>query len=677
MTTPFQEEFLKQKGTQQPSDKTSAVKKVVPKLSPFQQEFDVWKNKPNLSAAEVSASKAKLESDKLNSGWGQTKEFVKALPSSFWHTMGDVVKMPYNIAKSIISPSEEVKQQESLMFPKPTNTYEKITTGIAHTLYAIPYRFFQPMFQPYADTLSQSIASKEFAPLVANGKMTIDDFNKAFPALQKTNLQAIGESVEAGLAIYAPEFFGSEATALASKPLKDALMGGFKKSMPMGLAFGTANVLASGTTDPAEITKMISTSMLGMGLIGAVTSGAIPMKREFVEKYIDKVKKEHNLPANAEEFLFDKNKEFDIKLKEVQEKEQAAREAEVVANRVKAEAMPIGTKFNNIPKPSSGNILDNTFDGTKQTLTDPLISEAKKYKSAEEFVKAKTKLNVKNVSIDSLPDRATAIGMPKDKFDLMAKDIKENGVRNPIVIDKNTGQVMDGQTRAFVSQQLGIKEIPAIYIDSNKFNSLKEIQDLSNGFSKTKSQLTDIWNKAQEEKPVSQETPVKEVPVKEEPKTFGKEPFVSSEKEKDISTSKKLGGDLKHKTENTKAQRDWSRKAIKDDYEGAKNVTADQLPDGVEAGNFFKELRKEAEARGDSEFIRTKLGNHPLVKEASKQGTGLQAWGEAKSEGSFGIMEEVRKSKEAELLKETGETDVLKAKETLLDKFLKVITCKV
>lgn len=78
---------------------------------------------------------------------------------------------------------------------------------------------------------------------------------------------------------------------------------------------------------------------------------------------------------------------------------------------------------------------------------------------------------------------------------MLAKDIKVNGVKNPIVIDKKTGNVLDGQHRAFVSKNLGIKEIPVIYVDSSRF-TLKDVQNLSNNFDKTKSQLTDIWNKA-------------------------------------------------------------------------------------------------------------------------------------------------------------------------------------
>lgn len=87
---------------------------------------------------------------------------------------------------------------------------------------------------------------------------------------------------------------------------------------------------------------------------------------------------------------------------------------------------------------------------------------------------------IKNVKISDLPERATAIGMSQDKFNSMSEDIKQNGMKNPIVIDENTGQVLDGQHRAFVASRLGMKEIPAIHVDGRKY-SLKRIQEISEG----------------------------------------------------------------------------------------------------------------------------------------------------------------------------------------------------
>ena len=133
----------------------------------------------------------------------------------------------------------------------------------------------------------------------------------------------------------------------------------------------------------------------------------------------------------------------------------------------------------------------------RSTKTDnALIAKARKAQakgqSFDEFVEAQMG-KVETVKISELPERATAIGMGKAKYDKMAAEIKKYGIKNPIIINKASGAVIDGQHRAFVSQKLGIEEIPAIKINIDNF-TLKEAQNLSNNFSKTKSKLKDIWN---------------------------------------------------------------------------------------------------------------------------------------------------------------------------------------
>jgi len=76
---------------------------------------------------------------------------------------------------------------------------------------------------------------------------------------------------------------------------------------------------------------------------------------------------------------------------------------------------------------------------------------------------------VKMVPIDRLPIRG--VGMPTEEYAVRAKSIKEEGIKEPILIDKDTGQVLDGVRRLDIARDLGIKEIPVRYIDPAKFSA--------------------------------------------------------------------------------------------------------------------------------------------------------------------------------------------------------------
>lgn len=145
--------------------------------------------------------------------------------------------------------------------------------------------------------------------------------------------------------------------------------------------------------------------------------------------------------------------------------------------------------------PNNTSVTEQPKTEVKPTPEDPLLQEAGKYKSAEEFVNAKMEFkpkDVKIVKVDDLPPRATMNGVS----DEMLADVKKNGIQNPIVIDKETGTVLDGNTRAAAAKRLGIKEVPAIYVKEVDYG-FDAIEKNSNEFSKTKSQLTDLYNKAQ------------------------------------------------------------------------------------------------------------------------------------------------------------------------------------
>lgn len=99
---------------------------------------------------------------------------------------------------------------------------------------------------------------------------------------------------------------------------------------------------------------------------------------------------------------------------------------------------------------------------------DPLIQEAKKYKSAEEFVNATVEVPIKKVEpVFGKPDLTSDISYTKEPIKIQ-------------IGDDGKWRVVDGNHRYWEAVEKGDKNIKV------KFDDVSE----------TKSQLTDIWNKA-------------------------------------------------------------------------------------------------------------------------------------------------------------------------------------
>jgi ParB-like chromosome segregation protein Spo0J len=81
---------------------------------------------------------------------------------------------------------------------------------------------------------------------------------------------------------------------------------------------------------------------------------------------------------------------------------------------------------------------------------------------------------VETVKLDELPDRAFAVGMTVEKFEDLKSKIQKEGFTQPIIIDKESGNVLDGQSRLLVAQDLGIKDVPYIFMDNPARADLNE-----------------------------------------------------------------------------------------------------------------------------------------------------------------------------------------------------------
>jgi hypothetical protein len=108
----------------------------------------------------------------------------------------------------------------------------------------------------------------------------------------------------------------------------------------------------------------------------------------------------------------------------------------------------------------TGNVFENEYDNEV-----PSPSQKLEVKPTEE---------VKSVKLIDLPDRAFAVGMPVEKFEDLKSKIQKEGFTLPIIIDKESGNVLDGQSRLSVAQDLGIEDVPYIYMDNPTRTDLNE-----------------------------------------------------------------------------------------------------------------------------------------------------------------------------------------------------------
>ena len=111
-----------------------------------------------------------------------------------------------------------------------------------------------------------------------------------------------------------------------------------------------------------------------------------------------------------------------------------------------------------------------------QTIFDALNKKAKSEQSlpTKKVKPIEVKEEVNIIKLTDLPDRAFAVGMTVEKFEDLKSKIQKEGFTQPIIIDKESGNVLDGQNRLLVAQDLGIKDVPSIYMNNPTKADLNE-----------------------------------------------------------------------------------------------------------------------------------------------------------------------------------------------------------
>lgn len=122
------------------------------------------------------------------------------------------------------------------------------------------------------------------------------------------------------------------------------------------------------------------------------------------------------------------------------------------------------------------------------------------------------------------------------RVDDIESSVKSEGIKSPIIVDKESGEVIDGYGRISAADRLGIEEVPVIYIDKNglsesNFDLLVKMND--------EGKLTSEWQAAQGGTPPPPEKPTAVSPGEPELPKDPYEAVVHIDKVKKHSTTGK------------------------------------------------------------------------------------------------------------------------------------------
>ena len=92
-------------------------------------------------------------------------------------------------------------------------------------------------------------------------------------------------------------------------------------------------------------------------------------------------------------------------------------------------------------------------------MSDVKSNVSKQYKTLET-------LQIQYVSpADVKPNSYNPNRQSDRDFELLLKSMKEDGFTQPVIVQKSTGEIVDGEHRWRASQALGMEKIPVVYVD--------------------------------------------------------------------------------------------------------------------------------------------------------------------------------------------------------------------
>lgn len=296
--------------------------------------------------------------------------------------------------------------------------------------------------------------------------------------------------------------------------------------------------------------------------------------------------------------------------------------------------------------------------------TNPLLEEAKKYKSAEEFVGKEFRMPLSELT----PSQ------PSAKTNVANGSLSKNGV-NPIDIEigKN-GEILvaDGNHRYFEALARGDKDIRVRFpeyikrIDRGELSRLKDFLEEN---------VTDLYNQAKADVQKSQEGLARTLKPAESTGEKAQSKLASSVEERAVE--KKLtdtfGDTPEYNKVNMKEQADLATKLLTDDPERARRIALGEelAPNNILPEAIFTALENKALKLGDVETLRDLATKSTLSTEATAMGQRIRALAERNPDTPVAKIMEVQKERSKKFEKKG--TTVKQAKKDEVEKIKKKI----
>lgn len=597
------------------------------------------------------------EAQKASSPWGMIKNTITGIPRSLYETTLKPIIEP------IIEPSQKQKELESTMFPKTGNKFLDTIEAPARAVGKITSRLVMPGLEGTGESIGVSLKINDlFNKAKQSGKaedyQKVADYAQAHKdVLDKKFLQVLGDSAQSVMTFAAPELGGEMLDKASTMGIKGALSSGLLKGSAGGLTFGVAQVLSSGTKDPVQIAKTLLQMGSAGGILGLITSGSIPVSKELLGKAkevlpeYNKLVQEHsaNLDTIGEEATHNK-----LQAEQGLTPTESANMIEGVKNEKIAQARA------NPDQAIKEVIQKHVPEQTKHEKTSlSLENEAKKYKSAEEFMNKQPTYyhTTKSENVSSIESKGfsgeigkmsqSSGGKMQDGVFLYPEKSSANAFgknfKNPSVVEvKVSGKVYDANTNTKYGwednlQTQEIAKDPKVIAQLKKdgYVGVKSTElgtdavfIFDSSAIKTKSQLEDIWNKANKTEKQPIEVPRETTP---EGMKVTKSANVINEKLVNEGISKlPIEEQSQYKTGSYKKDLENTIKLMTNDFEQAKNIALGNEP-------VPKDIRYPQVLYNAIEAHAIKIGDTQLLIDLAKSPLGTRLSEAAGELGSHGF----------------------------------------
>ena len=578
--------------------------------------------------------------------WEKTKAMAIETPNT-------VKQLAEGFTSLFTKPSETEQNVEKMLIPP----------SIINTPFSIPHkafiRFTEPMVEPLGKDIGEIQAVNELSKKVAKGEMPAKVLDE-IEVLKKTAPQIVGDVSQAVLSIFTPQVGLKIAEQGAKLSATEAVKLGIARGTAVGLPFGAAQALSSGSKDPQKIIQIIgATAGLG-GLLGGVLGGAIPVSREIFNK-VNKIMKAEPPPAEPPPAEPAPKEPPPVEKPIIPHAEEIIKSAERAKSVSESPAIPKGTWVTDTSAPGFG-------------IRGEVIGEGILGKDLPAY-----KIKMPDGKISIIPKESAKI-MGAIEGETMAETLAR------------IKQIPKGEKITFAEKASEIKRI------SN--NLLKHNPDITRTDAEAMARDL-LWNKANAEaKPIVIQTPTDKVGERQAVKSSASQEVWPEIKTSGIAKSieaKAVEAKLTKGFENLagyekiniKDQAQRAADLINTDIENARKVIRGEqpLPEGLKGTSLITAMEEHIKKSKDMNMA-YELANSPLVSETSVAAQEMRLAAERVPDSAAAKIIEIKKAREAQIndlpKKKNATSKTLKnetskvnlPKEQLSwDKFLSEITC--